>query len=242
LMRLKRGSGLDGLAAIPEESLWSGIAVLRPLLDMPKARLAATLVAAGLGWAEDPSNRDQRFERARMRTDSEALAKLGLTPEALARSARRLRRARAALDAAAQTFLATNGVMSEAGYCLIERAALIAAPEEIALRALARSVNAVSGRESPLQLGKLESLLKGLGENPKAAHTLGGCRLQPRGGRLGVLRPPAARRSLGRVLRDERNRTAIAPARSRGTRAVGQPLRRRASEQCTCSCHCCCPR
>jgi tRNA(Ile)-lysidine synthase len=188
LMRLKRGSGLDGLAAIPEESLWSGIAVLRPLLDMPKARLAATLVAAGLGWAEDPSNRDQRFERARMRTDSEALAKLGLTPEALARSARRLRRARAALDAAAQTFLATNGVMSEAGYCLIERAALIAAPEEIALRALARSVNAVSGRESPLQLGKLESLLKGLGENPKAAHTLGGCRLQPRGGRLGVFR------------------------------------------------------
>ena len=95
---LKRGSGLDGLAAIPEESVWSGIAVLRPLLDMPKARLAATLVAAGLGWAEDPSNRDERFERARMRADGEALAKLGLTPEALARSARRLRRARAALD------------------------------------------------------------------------------------------------------------------------------------------------
>ena len=188
LMRLKRGSGLDGLAAIPEESVWSGIAVLRPLLDMPKARLAATLVAAGLGWAEDPSNRDERFERARMRADGEALAKLGLTAEALARSARRLRRARAALDAAAQTFLATHGVMSEAGYCLIERAALIATPEEIALRALARSVNAVSGRESPLQLAKLELLLEGLSENPKAAHTLGGCRLQPLGGRLGVFR------------------------------------------------------
>ena len=230
LMRLKRGSGLDGLAAIPEKSVWSGIAVLRPLLDMPKARLAATLTTAGLGWAEDPSNRDERFERARMRTDSEALAKLGLTPEALARSARRLRRARAALDAAAQTFLATHGVMSEAGYCLIERAALIAAPEEIALRALARSVNAVSGRESPLQLGKLESLLEGLSENPKAAHTLGGCRLQPLGGRLGVFRET---RGTG---------TAFAPARSRGTRAVGQPLRRRASEQCTCSCHCCRPR
>ena len=47
LMRLKRGSGLDGLAAIPEESVWSGIAVLRPLLDMPKARLAATLDRGG---------------------------------------------------------------------------------------------------------------------------------------------------------------------------------------------------
>src|SRR6476659_466529 len=93
LMRLKRGSGLDGLAAIPEESVWSGIAVLRPLLEMPKARLAATLAAASLGWAEDPSNCDERFERARMRASHETLGKLGLTPEALARSARRLRRA-----------------------------------------------------------------------------------------------------------------------------------------------------
>ena len=87
LMRLKRGSGLDGLAAIPEESMWSGVAVLRPLLDIPKARLAATLTEAGITWVEDPSNRDQRFERARMRGCGDALGKLGLTPEALARSA-----------------------------------------------------------------------------------------------------------------------------------------------------------
>jgi tRNA(Ile)-lysidine synthase len=188
LMRLKRGSGLDGLAAIPDESLWSGIAVLRPLLDMQKARLAVTLTEAGLGWAEDPSNSDQRFERARMRASSEALTKLGLTPEALARSSQRLRRARFALDQAAGEFLATHGVMSQAGYCLIERDALIAVPEEIALRVLARAVTAVGGREKPLQLAKLESLLASLGENPKAAHTLGGCRLQPIGGRLGVFR------------------------------------------------------
>lgn len=188
LMRLKRGSGLDGLAAIPEESAWSGIAVLRPLLDLPKARLAATLAAAGLGWAEDPSNRDERFERARVRASHEALAKLGLTSEALARSARRLRRARAALDDAAREFLASHGVLSEAGYCELERAALIAAPEEIALRVLAQAVNVVSGRERPLQLAKLESLLEGFCENPTSAHTLGGCRLQPSGEWLGVFR------------------------------------------------------
>ena len=46
LMRLKRGSGLDGLAAIPECGVWAAIAVLRPLLDVTKARLMATLDAA----------------------------------------------------------------------------------------------------------------------------------------------------------------------------------------------------
>jgi tRNA(Ile)-lysidine synthase len=188
LMRLKRGSGLDGLAAIPEESAWSGVAVLRPLLDFPKARLVATLTEAGIAWVDDPSNRDRRFERARMRADSDALAKLGLTAEALARSAQRLRRARAALDHAADKFLAEHGAMSEAGYCLIAREALIAAPAEIALRALARAIGAVGGRETPLRLAKLEALLASLVECAKAAHTLGGCRLQPVGERLGVFR------------------------------------------------------
>ena len=90
LMRLKRGSGLDGLAAIPERGAWAGIAVLRPLLDVPKARLVATLREADVRLVCDPSNRDPRFERARMRRSRDALALLGLTPEALALSARRL--------------------------------------------------------------------------------------------------------------------------------------------------------
>ena len=188
LMRLKRGSGLDGLAAIPAESVWSGIVVLRPLLDILKARLTATLTEAGLCWAEDPSNSDQRFERARMRRGSDALAKLELTPEALARSAQRLRRARAAIDELMDRFLAEHGVMSEAGYSLIARDALIAAPEEIALRALARGVKAVGGRAKPLRLAKLESLLASLAETPSVTHTLGGCRLQPLGERLGIFR------------------------------------------------------
>ena len=104
LMRLKRGSGLDGLAAIPARGAWAGIAVLRPLLDVPKARLVATLDAAGIAFVSDPSNSDPRFERARVRGSSDAFAALGLTPEALALSARRLRRAREALDHEAARF------------------------------------------------------------------------------------------------------------------------------------------
>jgi tRNA(Ile)-lysidine synthase len=188
LMRLKRGSGLDGLAAIPEESSWSGILVVRPLLNIAKARLAATLIEAGLGWAEDPSNRDSRFERSRIRADHDAVAKLGLTPEALARSARRLRRARAALDRSAETFLAEHGGLSEAGYGLISRNALIAAPEEIALRALSRVLIAVGGRAKPLRLSALEALLASLIDTPKSTHTLAGCRLQPLGERIGIFR------------------------------------------------------
>jgi len=219
LMRLKRGSGLDGLAAIPEESKWAGIAVLRPLLDIPKARLTATLVEAGLGWAEDPSNCDSQFERARMRANHDALAKLGLMPEPLARSARRLRRARAALDQSAKAFLAEHGAVSEAGYCLVGRDALTTAPEEIALRALAEVVTAVGGRTRPLRLSALEALLAGLADNPKTTRTLGGCRLQPLGAKIGIFREtrgtgfPSMRLEPGqRALWDNRFRVELQPS------------------------------
>jgi tRNA(Ile)-lysidine synthase len=188
LMRLKRGSGLDGLAAIPEESAWAGIAVLRPLLDLPKARLAATLAAAGLSPADDPSNADPRFERVRVRASGGALASLGLTPAALARSAKRLRRARAALEGCTDRFLTEHAHVSEAGYCLLAADALEAAPEEIALRALGRVLVSVGGRSEPVRLAKLEALRLALTESPRGAHTLGGCRIAPAGGAIGIFR------------------------------------------------------
>jgi tRNA(Ile)-lysidine synthase len=232
LMRLKRGSGLDGLAAIPEEGSWAGIVLLRPLLDVPKARLVATLEAEGIAFAVDPSNKDASFERARMRESTSALAKLGLTPEALALSARRLRRARAALDAAAQDFLARHSETSEAGYALLDQAALLSAPQEIALRALSRLIASVGGGEDPVRLAKLEALLAALTEDDTKSHTLGRCRIMPRAGRLGIFRevrkdglPVVKLRPGERTVWD--NRFAIELGRAEAApvtiRALGEP-------------------
>jgi len=231
LMRLKRGSGLDGLAAIPERGAWAGITVLRPLLDVPKARLVATLDAAGILFVSDPSNIDPRFERARVRRSAEALEKLGLTPEALALSARRLRRARHALEDAAQNFLAANSETSEAGYALIDREALASAPREIALRALSQLVGAVGGGETPLRLAKLEVLLAAVEETPDKVHTLGRCRLEPFSERLGIFREvrrrglPVARLLPGeRTLWDNRFRIELGANESEPitVRALGE--------------------
>jgi tRNA(Ile)-lysidine synthase len=216
LMRLKRGSGLDGLAAIPAAGAWSGITLLRPLLDVPKARLIATLLDAGIGFVSDPSNADPRFERTRVRGSGEALKMLGLTPEALALSARRLGRAREALDHAAARFIADHGAMNQAGYCLLNCEALASAPPEIALRALSCVIAAVGGGEEPIRLAKLEALLAALAEDPGKTHTLGRCRLEPSRGRLGIFRElrgkglPAVRVAPGeRTLWDNRFRIEL---------------------------------
>ncbi|MGH6981766.1 MAG: tRNA lysidine(34) synthetase TilS, partial [Stellaceae bacterium] len=67
LLRLARGSGLDGLAAIAPVAERPGCRLLRPLLAMSHGRLVATLEARGQVWLDDPSNDNERYARVRMR-------------------------------------------------------------------------------------------------------------------------------------------------------------------------------
>jgi tRNA(Ile)-lysidine synthase len=69
IMRLNRGSGVGGLAGVRARGMVPGtrIPIIRPLLGWRKAELVAIAEAAGLDPAQDPSNADPRFDRARLR-------------------------------------------------------------------------------------------------------------------------------------------------------------------------------
>src|SRR6266481_4658140 len=102
LMRLLRGSGIAGLAAMARESERDGLLLARPFLDLSKARLIATLNKAGIGFADDPTNRDRNFTRPRLREVMPALAAEGGDARSLARLASRLARANAAVEVLAE--------------------------------------------------------------------------------------------------------------------------------------------
>lgn len=67
LLALLRGAGVHGLAAMPAQAPLGAGTLLRPLLDLPRAALAAYARAHGLRWVEDPSNRDPMLDRNRLR-------------------------------------------------------------------------------------------------------------------------------------------------------------------------------
>lgn len=171
LMRLARGSGLDGLAGMGAR-LWFGdvglrdpaavdLEVVRPLLDVPRARLRAMLQERGVTWTDDPSNRSPEFERPRLRAARAHLDELGLTDGMLTLSAGRLLRARRALDRAVLEFCTPEAgqvCVDPCGFIAIDRAGLEAAEEEIALRVLARAITAAGGSDEPVSLAGLEAI------------------------------------------------------------------------------------
>jgi tRNA(Ile)-lysidine synthase len=218
LMRLMRGSGIAGLAAMARQSERDGVGLARPFLHVSKAQLVATLKKAKIGFVEDPTNRDQNFTRPRLRAIMPVLAAEGGDAHNLARLASRLARANAAVEVlvdGAERYLALRDrSASDPGSDakaldakvfdakVFDAKAFAAMPEEIRLRLLLRAIDRF-GYEGPAELGKVEALLAALdragarrtGTAPmKLKQTLAGALVSLTGGRIRVEAAPPRRR------------------------------------------------
>jgi tRNA(Ile)-lysidine synthase len=191
LLRLGRGSGLDGLAAMAPERTTRWGRLVRPLLDIPRQRLRATLESRGQSWIEDPSNRNLDFARVRLRRLMPDLAAEGLDPTRLAATAKRLGRARAALETALAEAAARYVELASAGYAFCRAPVFFRLPEEIGLRLLARLILVVGGGVHGPRLERLERLYGQIRAGLATARTLGGCSVVPWEDGMIVCREPA---------------------------------------------------
>jgi len=157
LLRLARGSGLKGLAAMRPVAVLDGLTVLRPFLGVRRDALREALKARGIGWREDPSNADPRFDRIAMRNLMPRLQAVGLSAERLSATAGHLRRASEALEAAVEDLVAAALTVDRAGGVRLLRAPLLAAAEDVRLRVLAEAVRRAGGQRHGARFSTLEA-------------------------------------------------------------------------------------
>jgi tRNA(Ile)-lysidine synthase len=216
-MRLLRGSGISGLAAMARESERDGVRLARPFLHVSKSQLVATLKKAKIGFADDPTNRDMNFTRPRLRAIMPVLAAEGGDARNLARLASRLARANQAVEVlvdGAERYLALRDrEATRAGFdanafdastfdaSTFDAKAFAAMPEEIRLRLLKRAIDRF-GHEGPAELGKVEALLAALDQagakqgkkrRPRLKQTLAGALVSLSDGRIRVEPAPPRR-------------------------------------------------
>jgi tRNA(Ile)-lysidine synthase len=203
-MRAARGSGPDGLAGMAALVEHRDARLLRPLLAVPRARLTATLATRGIGWIDDPSNEDRRFERVRVRQDG------GPAPQP---TEGRAVRDREVAQAALRTLeIGPQGVA-------LDQLVVSALGKEIASRLLGRVVQAVAGGAYPprrerlaraaARLSQSQDHGQGGGRSGKSQDfTLSGCQLR--------LRRDSDTRRLRWIVRPESGR--------RNNKTPGQPL------------------
>jgi tRNA(Ile)-lysidine synthase len=199
LMRMAAGSGPEGLCGMRGRMERDGLILLRPFLAVPKAVLVATAHARHWHWHEDPSNRQERFERVRLRQWQDLRDALGLNSQRLGRLALRMQRQHEAIE----QMVADN--WTRLGHCEAERIVLKgeiwSLPQEIRLRLLAKAVQTLCP-ETRVRLERLETVEARLNEGVKAGQTarrtIGGCILTLSDtGRLTLTPEPPRRENKG---------------------------------------------
>ncbi|SEN37589.1 tRNA(Ile)-lysidine synthase [Loktanella fryxellensis] len=168
LMRLARGSGVDGLAAMADvatvtqdiplapvgdaggppwlPTLPGDWQIVRPLLDVDRAELRHYVKTLRIPFVDDPSNDDTTYARVRMRR---LIGAEGLDTATLTATARRMARARVALgrraqDVAAMVVRRTSDPLLD-GCLAFDRDRFAAVEEETQLRLLAAAIQQVAG-------------------------------------------------------------------------------------------------
>jgi tRNA(Ile)-lysidine synthase len=176
LMRLARGSGVDGLSAMAAVRNDLGMRWLRPLLAIRRDELRAFLTGAGIDWLDDPSNADTQFDRVKTRQALAQLAGLGIDAAGLAETGARLRQAREALELATSA-AARDLCQVRAGAVMIRAGGFLALPAEIRRRLLNHALCWVARRPYPPRHAALEALMASMHDGRAA--TLHGCLVSP---------------------------------------------------------------
>lgn len=187
LLRRERASGGDGLAAMAAVRELDHARLLRPLLDVPRERLTATLQAAGQDWIDDPSNQNTAMARGRLRRTAAGSERVRVLASTQANARARLSAERATAGLAARALR-----LHAAGYATLDRAILASAAPGTGERLLARTAMTVAGRAYPPRSARTQRAYAAMIDaGPFAGRTLGGCRLVGQGELVHVCREAA---------------------------------------------------
>ncbi len=188
LMRLQRGSGVDGLSGMAPVSFRGELRIMRPLLETNPEELRDYLKKRNIRWVEDPSNGSDDYLRVRIRKLLPELEeKIGLTTERLSATAVRMGRVRDYLDKQSEKFIRSHGKSwSDCAYSL-SYGDFSSLHEEIALRVLSGLLKKVGNRIYAPRLDDLQRLYLALREDDYRTRTLSGCEILRRQNKIWIV-------------------------------------------------------
>ena len=178
LMRLQRGSGIEGLAAISTVSERENIKIVRPLLDFEPQELRDFLTSRQIKWVEDASNQCDDYLRVRVRKMLPLLEnELGLTSRKIASAAAAIGGARDFFALQVKKFIKNhcrNWYNCAWSFNPLTFAGL---HSELQFRVVAELIKMTSNAEYPPEYQALKRVCRLMSADDFAGCTLGGCEI-----------------------------------------------------------------
>ena len=175
LIRLSRGSGIEGLSSMNEmTNLNSEIRLIRPLLEFKKVQLSNFAKKAFGKIFKDPSNKNKKFLRTNIRILRSSLINKGIDLEKITRSIKNIASSKEAIDFYVARSM-KKFVKFEKKSTILNLTEFKKEPQEIRFRIINNIVKKRSNSYYPPRSKKVLNLITGFQNNNLKKCTLGGC-------------------------------------------------------------------
>ena len=182
-IRLSRGSGLAGLSSMPETVNYNeNLKIVRPFLIFKKEELKSITLSYFKTFIEDPSNKNNKFLRVRIRKYRNIMNKEGLDTNKIIKTINNLMSAEQALSYYKNKALYKHVKFVSKSKCFINRKIFLEEAGEIIFKSFSGILSLISGTYYPPRSKKVLNLINRLKKNKFTKSTLGGCIIEKKEG------------------------------------------------------------
>ncbi len=195
LIRLFRGSGLTGLSSMSESVKYSNnLKIIRPFLNLKKADIRHATLNFFKTYIQDPSNKDEKFLRVRVRKYRKNMEKEGLDTGKIIKTVNNLLSANKALNFYKNKALYKHTSFLSKNKCLINSQIFSEEAGEIIFKSFSDILSLVSGSYYPPRSKKIINLIQRIKKTKFNKSTLGGCVIEKKDGYILVSKEPKVRK------------------------------------------------
>ena len=174
-IRIIRGSGLKGLSSLEKTNQISNINLIRPLLAFDKSDLIFISKHVFNFFVVDPSNKDFKYTRVRIRSFIDELKKEGFDKNKLFLTIKNLRGSNQTLLFYVEQNKRLNSFLNQKKNELILNEHFFKNPHEVIFRSLIDSIKIIGGKYNTVRGKKIDNILNKIQNNVLIKETLGGC-------------------------------------------------------------------
>ena len=175
LIRLLRGSGLKGLVSLDKKSKIANKVIHRPLLDQKKESLIFLSKYVFGFYVNDPSNKDEKYKRIKVRKLIYDLNKNGLDEKKFHKTIKNLKYSNDVVNFYTSENLKKNTFFSKKREILILNERFFQHPYEVIFRGLSESIKMIGNKYYSVRGKKLEKIINEIINDELFRVTLGGC-------------------------------------------------------------------
>ena len=174
-IRMLRGSGLKGLISLDKKTKIGNKNIMRPLIDQTKDDLTYISKKVFNSYIKDPSNKDEKFQRIKIRKLITELETNGLDKKKLLSTINNLKYSNNVVNFYVAENLRKNSFFFDKDNKLFLNRSFFLQPYEVIFRGLSKALKLIGKKYYPVRGKKLDKIISDIQNNHLLRVTLGGC-------------------------------------------------------------------